>query len=93
MSTDAKWIVGTGVALAGLIVTVAMLILQQSNFLRDDIRSIRDDIRSMDARLRMVEQVQAQHSIWLGQLVGEDGLDLPALHVSSNTLKKNNLSQ
>ena len=51
---------GATVTLAGVIVTVAMLILQQSN-------SLREDIRGLDARLRIVEQVQAQHGIKLDQ--------------------------
>ena len=64
MSSDAKWVVGAAATLAALIVTASLalagLILQQSNLLQNRISGI-------DARLRTVEEVQAQHSVKLDQ--------------------------
>ncbi len=57
MSSDTKWIVGTVITVA---LGLAALILQQSNQLQNRISGI-------DARLRTVEQVQAQHSVKLDQ--------------------------
>ncbi len=51
MSSEIKWPIGIALALAGLI-------LQQS-------ASLRADIRALDGRVRVVEQVQAQHGLLL----------------------------
>ncbi|MCY4187539.1 MAG: hypothetical protein OXD30_03545, partial [Bryobacterales bacterium] len=63
MSSEIKWLIGIALALAGLI-------LQQS-------ASLRADIRALDGRMRVVEQVQAQHGLLL-QLLAQRVLGMDA---------------
>ncbi len=52
MSNDAKWIIGTGITLGGLLTGLMLAQFSSVNGRIDDLRS---DIRSIDARLRTVE--------------------------------------
>ena len=74
MSNDAKWIAGTGITLLLVIATFAGLIIQQlsslSSLIIANMTETNKRLESLDARLRTVEQVQAQHSVKLDQLLG-----------------------
>ena len=75
MSSDVKWFIGivltAGLALATLIVGCAGYIVMR--------------LDSLDARLRTVEQVQAQHSVKLDQLLAaESSVETETLTQSLN---------
>ena len=70
MSSDTKNTIALGV----LILAVAALIVQQLSSLNSliiaNMAETNRRLESLDARLRTVEQVQAQHSVKLDQLLG-----------------------
>ncbi|MCY4188001.1 MAG: hypothetical protein OXD30_05915 [Bryobacterales bacterium] len=86
MSGELIGILSVGVTLLAVVVALATLILQQLWSLRADMKDmradmkdmraeIRSDIQALDARLRVVEMVQAQHGLLLQQLTKQQ-LDL-----------------
>ena len=72
MSGERIGILSVGVTLLAVVVALATLILRQLWSLRADMKDmraeIRSDIQALDARLRAVEMVQAQHGLLLQQL-------------------------
>ena len=52
MSNDTKWVIGTGITLAGLIIGLMLAQFSSVNSRIDDLQSV---VRGMDARLRAVE--------------------------------------
>ena len=71
MSTDTKWIIGTGIAvitaivgtggvLAGLLLTQIGAVNARIDDLRDDLRAIRATLERFDARLDAVEVALAR---------------------------------
>ena len=52
MSNDTKWVIGTGITVAGLIIGLMLAQFSSVNSRIDDLQSV---VRGMDARLRAVE--------------------------------------
>ena len=63
MSNDTKWVIGTGITLAGLIIGLMLAQFSSVNSRIDDLQSV---VRGMDARLRAVEIGLAEVKVLIG---------------------------